>query len=242
MLRRSRAAPTTFDQEESGRALERLVAFSDGVFAIAMTLLVLNLTVPNLSGSTDRVNEDLWNHLGDQWPELFGYALSFAVIGRYWLVHHRLFRLVRRADSAVLVWNLLLLGFIALIPWPTEMLGRYSDTTAAVVAYSIVLCATGFSSFGLARHIYAAGLLDPRVTDSYKRSSLVRAFVIPIGFAIGIPFAFISPIAGMYAWWISIFVFSFAMRRRFGAAASEPYGRDEPTTTGTTEAGGASDP
>lgn len=223
MLGRPHRRTHAFDEEESGRALDRLVAFSDGVFAIAMTLLVLNLTVPTLTGSTDHVNEELWRRLGDQWPELFGYALSFAVIGRYWLVHHRLFRLVRRVDSSVLVWNLLLLGFIALIPWPTEMLGRYGDTTAAVVAYSAVLCATGFSSFGLSRHIYHAGLIDPRVTEGYKRNSLARAFVIPIGFAIGIPVAFVDPIAGMYAWWISIFTFSFIMRRHFGPDVNEPY-------------------
>ena len=123
-------------EEESGKSLDRLVAFSDGVFAIAMTLLVLNLTVPTLTGSAEHVDEELWRKLRDQWPELFSYALSFWVIGRFWLVHHRMFRLVRRADGALMTLNLLLLGFIALIPWPTEMLGRYGDTTTAVVAYS----------------------------------------------------------------------------------------------------------
>ena len=81
-----------------GQSLDRLVAFSDGVFAIAMTLLVLNFTVPT---SPDRrnVNQKLSTPLSDQWPELFSYVLSFVVIGRFWLVHHRLSRLVRRIDA-----------------------------------------------------------------------------------------------------------------------------------------------
>jgi TMEM175 potassium channel family protein len=223
MLRRRREAYT---DEESGRSLDRLVAFSDGVFAIAMTLLVLNLTVPSLSGSADKVDEELWQALNDQWPELLSYALSFAVIGRYWLVHHRMFRLVRRADSALMAFNLLLLAFIALIPWPTEMLGRYGDTTAAVVAYSVTMVCTGASSALLAWHIQRAGLLDERVTDSYRKASAVRSTMIPIGFALGIPVAFVDPIAGMYTWWIGIAAMSI-VARRFGSVR-EPYATAAP--------------
>jgi uncharacterized membrane protein len=214
-----------YSDEESGKSLDRLAAFSDGVFAIAMTLLVLNLTVPTLSGSAEKVDEELWQTLQDQWPELLSYALSFAVIGRYWLVHHRMFRLVRRADSALMALNLLLLAFIALIPWPTEMLGRYGDTTTAVVAYSVVMVGTGLSSALLGWHIQRAGLLDERVTDSYRRASAIRSMMIPLGFALGIPVAFVDPIAGMYTWWIGIVAMSL-LARRVGSVR-EPYGPAE---------------
>jgi uncharacterized membrane protein len=219
VLRRRREP---YSDEESGRSLERLVAFSDGVFAIAMTLLVLNLAVPTLSGSAEKVDEELWQTLQDQWPELLSYALSFAVIGRYWLVHHRVFRLVRRADTALMALNLLLLAFIALVPWPTEMLGRYGDTTTAVVAYSVTMVCVGVSSGLLSWHIERAGLFDERVTDSYRKASLVRSAMIPLGFALGIPVAFVDPIAGMYTWWIGIVAMSL-LARRFGSVR-EPYG------------------
>ena len=221
-----RGAPSEpMSEDESGKALDRLVAFSDGVFAIAMTLLVLNLTVPSLSGSADKVDEELWRRLRDQSPELLGYALSFWVIGRFWLVHHRLFRLVRRADSALLTLNLLLLGFIALIPWPTEMLGRYGDTTTAVVAYSVVMVCVGISSALLNLHIYRAQLIDERVANNYRRGSLSRSVLIPLGFALGIPVAFVNPIAGMYTWWIAIAAMSVVSRRRFGDLR-QPYATD----------------
>jgi uncharacterized membrane protein len=210
-------------EEESGKSLDRLVAFSDGVFAIAMTLLVLNLTVPTLTGSVERVDEELWRRLRDQWPELFSYALSFWVIGRFWLVHHRMFRLVRRADGALMTLNLLLLGFIALIPWPTEILGRYGDTTTAVVAYSLTMVCVGASSALLNQHMQRAGLLDERVTESYRRASMARSVLIPLAFALGIPVAFVDPTAGLLTWWIGITAMTFVARRRFGDVR-DPYG------------------
>lgn len=205
---------------EHGRAVDRLVAFSDCVFSIAMTLLVLNLRVPDLIGPEQ--GERLWQQLRDQSPELFSYALSFAVIGRYWLVHHRTFRLVRRADSGLLVLNLLLLGFIALIPYPTEILGRYGDTTTAVVLYSAVLALTGVASAALTWHISHAGLLDPRVTDSYRRHTWVRAVTLPIAFALAIPIAFFDPTLAEVSWFVSTVVLRYVGTYRYGRIG-EPY-------------------
>jgi len=212
-------------QDESGKSLDRLVAFSDGVFAIAMTLLVLNLTVPSLRGSADSINDQLWETLKEETPELFSYALSFWVIGRYWLVHHRIFRLVRRADTTLMVLNLVLLLFIALIPYPTEMLGRYGDTTTAVVFYSVAMVAVGVSSAALNLHILRANLLDERVTMSYRKASFARSALIPAGFALGIPVALADPLAGMLTWWIAIFGMSFFIRRHLGDVR-QPYAPD----------------
>ena len=219
-----RGKSETFGADESGRALDRLVAFSDGVFAIAMTLLVLSLRTPNLSGSVDEIDSELWKTLREQWPELFSYALSFFVIGRYWLVHHRMFRLVRRADAPLLVWNLALLALIALMPYPTEILGRYGDTTTAVVLYSVMMVGVGSVSYGMTRHIHRAGLIDDKVTDEYKAHSLARSIVIPVGFALGIPVAFLDPTAGELTWWVAILTMSLVMNHRYGGAVRTPYG------------------
>ena len=210
-------------EDESGKSLDRLIAFSDGVFAFAMTLLVVNLTVPTLTGSLDKVNEELWNHLADQGLELFSYALSFWVIGRYWLIHHRMFRVVRRADGVLMTLNLLLLMFIALLPWPTEMLGRYGDTTAAVVAYSVVMACMGTASAILGWYIIHAGLIDERVTERYQQAARARSFMIPVAFILGIPVAFVDPAAGTYTWWIAIVVMSVLVHRRYGDVR-DPYG------------------
>ncbi len=212
-----------FGDDESGRSLDRLIAFSDGVFAIAMTLLVLSLTVPTLTGSTDEVDDALWAALKEQWPELLSYAISFAVIGRYWLIHHRLFRMVRRADSPLLVWNLALLGVIALVPFPTELLGRYGDTTTAVVAYSATMVLLGLCNYGLTRHVYEADLLDEKVTPEYRTHSRMRGYIVPVAFGLGIPVAFVSPVAAMWTWWIAVIVISVAIRHHYGATLGHPY-------------------
>ena len=203
---------------EHGRSIDRLVAFSDGVFAIAMTLLVLNLRVPNLVGPEQ--SERLWAAFRDQIPELLSYVLSFWVIGRYWMVHHRMFRVVRQADTRLLLLNLCLLGCIAVIPYPTEMLGRYGDTTTAVALYSATLTLTGFSFAALSWHLDHSGLLDPRVTPAYRRHSWVRAITVPIVFAVSIPIAFVDPTLAMVSWGISAFALAFIGKRRYGSIAS----------------------
>jgi uncharacterized membrane protein len=201
---------------ERGQTLDRLVAFSDGVFAIAMTLLVLSLTIPDLHGSESSINEKLWETFREQAPELWSYTLSFAVIGRYWLVHHRLFGLVRRADTRLLVLNLFLLGCIAVIPYPTEILGRYGDTTAGVVIYSATLTVTGIANLLVTRHIDAAGLLDERATAKYRQHAHLRSATLPIIFGLSIPIAFVDPALAMVSWAVTSVALTVFGTRRYG--------------------------
>jgi len=206
---------------EHGRSVDRLVAFSDCVFSIAMTLLVLSLRVPDLVGPDQ--GERLWATFRDQSPELFSYVLSFAVIGRYWMVHHRTFRLVREADTRLLVLNLCLLGCIALIPYPTEILGRYGDTTVAVVLYSATLALTGVANAALTWHLEHSDLLDPRVTEAYRHHAWVRSVTMPIVFGLAIPIAFIDPTLALVSWGISWFALTFFGTHRYGKIG-QPFG------------------
>ena len=117
------------DEKETGR----LEAFSDGVFAVAITLLVLNIKIPPV-GSSDT---DLWRMLSDEWPSLVAYGTSFATIGIMWLNHQRLFVHIKRTNTVLLFINLLLLSIIVFIPVPTALLAEYlvrlDQHTAAIV-------------------------------------------------------------------------------------------------------------
>jgi uncharacterized membrane protein len=109
----------------------RIVAFSDGVFAIAITLLVLAINVPDeLSGES--LSDALWG----QRQDILAYALSFAVIGRFWLVHHRFFSEVTAFDGRLLVLNMFYLAWIVLIPFSSEVLGDHGGEAAAIVLYA----------------------------------------------------------------------------------------------------------
>jgi len=111
----------------------RIVAFTDGVFAIAITLLVLSLEVPS-----DLQASALHAFLIDSWPQLFAYFLSFAVIGRFWIGHHHVFSMLQDFDRRLIVLNLAYLSMIVLVPFPTELLGEYGGGSDAVVLYALV--------------------------------------------------------------------------------------------------------
>ena len=115
----------------------RLEAFSDGVFAVAITLLVLNIKVPGMDSASKPLDEDLWRQLFKEWPLLVAYVTSFATIGIMWINHHRLFTHIKRTDTGLLLLNLLLLLIIVFIPVPTALLAEYivlpNDHVAAII-------------------------------------------------------------------------------------------------------------
>jgi uncharacterized membrane protein len=117
----------------------RLEAFSDGVFAVAITLLVLNIKIPELDAAGKLLDGELWPELAKQWPMLVAYVTSFATIGIMWLNHHRVFSHVKRTSTSLLLFNLLLLLIIVFIPVPTALLAEqlpFPDQHAAAVIYS----------------------------------------------------------------------------------------------------------
>ena len=110
---------------EHDEGTQRLEAFSDGVFAIAITLLIIEIGVP-LVTSAESLREELWN----LWPNYFAYILSFITIGIYWANHNAFFRMFVRTDHYFLMLNVFFLMAIAFLPFPTAVLGEYLDDAA----------------------------------------------------------------------------------------------------------------
>jgi uncharacterized membrane protein len=198
------------DVGESGeQGIERLLTFSDGVFAIAITLLVLDLRVP--IGA-----RDLGHSLLTAWPHYLSYALSFVTIGIVWANHHSLFRTVRRSDHTYLLINIVFLMWVAALPFPTAILANYLGThgerTAMLVyAGSWLIGVIPFNLLWL--YASAGGRLlhpgfDPEQVRMITRSYLLGpvfyvtmfliAFVsVPVSLALGILIAIfyaVSPI------------------------------------------------
>ena len=151
--REARWPTTAPDHAESARSQEkevaRIAAFSDGVFAIAITLLALQLEIP----SGDSV--DVWPAIQDLWPNLLSFAISFAVIGAYWVAHHRLYSVIDRYDARLLWLNLLSLFFIVIMPFTTALVGEHGDQDASVIVYALTVAMAGFANTGMA--LYALG-------------------------------------------------------------------------------------
>lgn len=115
------------------RETARIEAFSDGVFAIAVTLLVLNLQVPH----NMRADRELLRALLSQWPSYLAYVTSFATISIMWLNHHRLFTVIRRTDTTLLLINGLLLLGVTFVPFPTAVVAEYIPRAGAHIAAAV---------------------------------------------------------------------------------------------------------
>ena len=207
---------TQLEAETGGsrvRELDRIAAFTDGVIAIAITLLVLSIDIPNLELEPAAKLED---KLLDLWPDLLAYALSFAVIGRYWVVHHRFFATLERYDCGLVALNLIFLAWIVLIPFTSELLGEFGDEEPAVIAYAVVLTAVGLLNWLIIRHSLRSDLIAESKRAAAVPYGTTRALIIPAIFLASIPVALLSPLAATLMWLLLFVTHPAIWRRRFG--------------------------
>lgn len=184
-------------RNEHSMSVGRVAAFSDGVFAIAMTLLVLSLAVPaSESGS----RAALEHALREQVAGVISYALSFAVLGRYWMAHHQFMRSVARVTDGFLTCTLLFLGIVVLVSFPTDVLGNASGSavTVAAIFYALVIGSVGATFALLEYYAYRKALLFDEHAEHLRRSVL-KVLVAPTVFFVSIPIALIF--GGSVAMW-----------------------------------------
>ncbi len=162
--------------------VERLAFFSDAVFAIAITLLALNVHPPPIVGGV--TEEKLGRALVLMLPSVIGFVLSFLVIGIYWRAHHRLFRWVQRYDDRLVAVNLRLLLCVSFIPCPTAFYSQYPGTRTPLLFYCGSLVVTGLANYHLWRYLTQHhNLLDPATPPLDLLLARRRSLFIPVWFA-----------------------------------------------------------
>ncbi|WP_406404686.1 TMEM175 family protein [Streptomyces sp. NBC_00879] len=182
-------------RDDEGSA-DRLLALSDGVFAIAMTLLALDITLP--AGLDPAAFEDA---LGDVMPNVWAYALSFLVIAAFWRGHHQIFQYTRNLDGMVIRLGLLSLALIALMPFPTKLLAEYGDESLSVAVYSGAVAAMGATQLALAVALWKRPWLGSvALPDPVARNDVADLASTVLVFAVAVPLAFVSP-TGAKLWW-----------------------------------------
>ena len=188
--------------ERGGEEFGRVLAFSDGMFAIAMTLLVVGITVPVLADA-DSVGElaDALNGISES---IISFFISFAVIGRYWLAHHQLFSLLRAFDPGLIGLNLVYLGLIAFLPFPTALLGTYFDNPLAVGIYAVSVAVISGLEVVLLRHAYRHRLLTKPMSGSIYRWGRNASTTPVVFFLISVPVAFLSSEAALACWLLTV--------------------------------------
>ena len=171
--------------------LERLILFSDAVFAIAITLLVIELKLPELEGVN---NKTLAHALVQVLPHFFSLLLSFMIIGIYWVAHHHMFYYVIKFDKKLLWLNLFLLFFIVLMPFSSNIYGVYSNINTAFFLYVFNISMLSLFNYLMYNHIskpgknLSHGLENPRLVKYYK----TRSWIVAACFGIGVLISLIS--------------------------------------------------
>jgi uncharacterized membrane protein len=203
------------DRRERTLELDRLVNFSDAVFAIAATVLVLSINIPlDLKGPD--LDRKLWRAFGDALPQMLAYALSFFIIARNWLGHHRMFKMIKRIDGRFIALNLAVLGLIALVPFPTEVYGNYPQERTALIVYCVAISAPSIASAVLFRYASEGNrLIDPSTPREWVLHSQLRALSIPAVFLTSIPISFIA-VGLAQLWWIWLIPLRVYFTRRYG--------------------------
>ncbi|MEQ7874534.1 TMEM175 family protein [Sphingomonas sp. ASV193] len=193
------------DKKPNTLQFERFVFFSDAVFAIAITLLIIDIQLPKKPLLTE---QDLQQALVSLAPNYVGFLISFIVIGQFWAGHRRLFRLAKDVGGPTLFANMTLLFAIAFLPFPTAVVNAYGGTTTAVVFYGAWLLFAGLANLWLVHSIHRdEGNLVAPLGDEQRferRRAVLPLLIATSGIVVGLIYA---P-AGVVAFTISPPIFA----------------------------------
>lgn len=177
------------DERETGLSFERVVFFSDAVFAIVITLLVLELKVPHITEHTDSA---LRHGLVELLPQVIGFVVSFLIIGLMWTEHHRIFRYIDNYNAGLLWRNLLLLLCVSFVPFPTALFSENFWSRTAFILYTGSFGAVATAKLWIWRHAVASGLLKKSVGPELERRISRRSLAAPLACALAIGLSFVS--------------------------------------------------
>ena len=171
---------------------------SDGVFAFSLTLLAVDLVVPDLQRSQEAL---LYESLMDEYSRFLYFFLTFIITGAYWSNHHRIFRFITRYDGILMRLNLYLLLFIVLMPFITKLLYEHAHAQVAVMIAALGYAAPGLI-LGIIWH-YASTrnrLVNKNLPPDFVKMTRIKNFISPSIFLLSIPLSFIQPTYTLYFW------------------------------------------
>ncbi len=194
------------DSGPSGRrddlpGVERLLTLTDGVVAIALTLLVLQLKVPPLTQVADQTSaSELARELGNGADQLISYVISFYVIAQFWLVHHRVFREITGQREGLVWWNFAFLFTITVMPFTSNLLGEYASNPLAVDIFAVNLLLASLATQATLTYGRRKGLLNPQADARELREGQTRAVATAIVICLSIGLAWVNTDVAKYCW------------------------------------------
>jgi uncharacterized membrane protein len=210
---------------ETGREMERTYFFSDAVFAIAITLLALDIKIPK--PHSQAIGTELPSVVLAQWQDMLSFFISFLIIGAYWMAHHRMFHYIKSYDARLLWLNLVFLMSIAFLPFPDKVLSEWGDREQfAVVFYAgsmavagLLLCSVWW--YATKGHRLVDPNMDPRLVSFF----FSRGLTPPLIFLVSIGISFVSLRAALCSWFLMLVIRPMLSRLHFPADPSTPWWR-----------------
>jgi uncharacterized membrane protein len=193
--------PATWTYPRDSFEFGRVAFFCDAVYAISLTLLVTSLDVPDILHDTDA--GDLWSALGDDRSRIITFFVSFVVIGNFWLANHRFVSHLAAMSRRLVYVTLIYLAFVAFLPFPSAVLGAYSDNAVGVAFYAISIAFVSGLEGAMFWLAWRQSLLVDTLNAAAFRWALVASLVPVAMFLISIPIAFVSPLLGIVTWLVT---------------------------------------
>lgn len=177
----------------------RVVNFSDAVFAFAATLLVLKIDLPEITNP--QLHTEFFQALSALWPQYLANIISFLIIGYYWLNHHAIFGLIKKFNSTIVWINLLFLIFLSFLPFPIDLYGTYMMSPVVVAFYSASLAMVGYMLAGIWWYAaYKNRLIGKNFSQHQAHYYLARNLIAPLVFTLAIPLVYIDPLLAQFSW------------------------------------------
>lgn len=190
-----------------GEEFSRVINFSDGVFAIAMTLVVVGIQVPDVA------SDDLPSALGDQLPQIIAFFVAFLFIGRYWIAHHQFFSQLTSVDTRQIGYSLVYLAAIAFMPFPITVVGRYEHAPIAIVITAVSFGTASFFEAVMFARARNTGALKRPISDDAYRYFQTASLIPVVMFVVSIPIAFVHTSLAMTSWLLT-YPLELALSRR----------------------------
>ncbi len=205
------------DESRTKFQLERFVFFSDAVFAICITLLVIAIKVPDRDEMHIYTDPALWKYLSHNSLKFFGFFISFGIIGHYWSVHHRIFGYAINYTTSLIWINLGFLFSVVLLPFSSGLLGEYASDTDMFLPYAVYvgnMCFTGFMNIWLWLYISnpKRNLLTHKISRARIILGLYRSLMIPVVFLFSLLLSFFLPLVSRFIPVVIPFILHWGMK------------------------------
>ncbi|MGH2347904.1 MAG: TMEM175 family protein [bacterium] len=200
-------------ETELGPALGRVYLFSDAVFAIAITLIVLGFDLPH-----DLEIAEVPGRLAGELPDFLSFMFGFWILSFFWITHHRMFRHIDQMNQGLLIWNMLVLLCVAFLPFAIVTFGDYPESTTTVILFAAAQAATALACAGMWNYAARTRLVRANTDPGILRHVNSRMLIVGIVFLLSIPVALVSRPAAYLMWPLVLIVF-YVVDRRMPASA-----------------------